>query len=160
MSRPGFTVTGTLEHGKLSFDQPHRYRELAKRLSNTVTRVTVTIEKEIKRRSNKQNAWIWGCAYELMLAEQGHELNEIKDVKDELHYSLIKKCFGTHWDERLKDDVPNVRSSDLSTVQFSDYMDWLMRHAAQEWHVVLPAPNEEWMFDASEEKPRTLRRTA
>jgi IS30 family transposase len=146
-SRPGFTVTGSLAHGKLTFDAPDRYRDLVRRLSRAVTRVTVTIEKEVKRRSNKQNAWLWGCAYEVMLADSGYEQNELKQAKEDLHYSLVAKCFGAHYDERLKTDVPNARSSRLSTEEFSHYMEWLQRHAAQEWHVVIPDPNEEWMFN-------------
>lgn len=147
-NKPGFTLHGALKNGKLTFDNPRRYREFARRLSKTVSRVTVTIEKYVKRRSNKQNAWVWGCAYELMLAESGYELDELKEAKEALHYSLVKKCFGTHWDGKVRDHVPNVRSSHLSTEEFSHYMEWLQRHAAQEWRTVIPSPNEEWMFTA------------
>lgn len=148
--RPGFQIAATriVEHGKvrLEFDNPAKYRALLERLQ--VDRVTVTIEREVKRRSNKQNAWVWGCAYELMLADSGYEVNEMKEAKEALHYSLVKKCFGTRYDERLKDDVPNVtRSSQLETQEFTYYMGWLQRHAAMEWNVILPDPDKEWMFN-------------
>lgn len=153
MSRPGFALTGAIQtikgEKRIVFDSLNRYHRLLDALR--CDRVTVTIEREVKRRSQKQNAWIWGCAYEFMLADSGYELNELKEAKEALHYSLIRKCFGTTWDARVKDYVPNVRSSKLSTEQFSQYMEWLQRHAAQEWNVIVPSPNEEWMFDRNGE---------
>jgi hypothetical protein len=92
-----------------------------------------------RRRSDRQNAWIWGVAYPLIAETLGYDRHE----HDEIHYALVAKCFGTHHDDKLAIDVPNVRSSKLSTKQFSDYMDWLVRFAAQEWGCVIPLPDEE-----------------
>lgn len=164
MSTPSFQLLALLtEHG-IAFEQPSRARSLTSRLLHAVKakelKVLVTVEKYVKRRSNKQNAWEWSCALPLMLADSGYELNEMKQAKEDLHYALIAKCFGTHYDARLKAEVPKVRSSNLTTEQYSYYMGWLQRHAAQEWLVIVPDPDSEWMFKDDGEKPAKLRRIA
>lgn len=100
--------------------------------------VDFVIRKYRANRSTAQNAWVWGVAYPLIAEHVGYDRHEI----DDLHYALVAKCFGTHVDERLGTDVPNARSSKLTTKQFSDYMEWLVRFAAQELGVVIPLPDE------------------
>ncbi len=98
----------------------------------------VVIRRVAKRRSLEQNAWIWGVAYPLIAKTLGYDYHEY----DDLHYALIAKCFGAHLDERLGTNVPNARSSQLTTTEFSEYMEWLVRVAAQEWDCVIPLPGE------------------
>lgn len=81
-----------------------------------------------KTRSLDQNAWIWGVAYPEIAEALGYEPHEI----EELHYGLVAKWGGEHFDKRLGAMVPNKRSSKLTTKEFSDYMEWLVRFAAKE----------------------------
>jgi hypothetical protein len=97
----------------------------------------LTVRVRRKRRSLDQNAWIWGVAYPLLGEGLGYDRHEI----DDMHYALVAKCFGTHVDDRLGTEVPNVRSSKLTTKEFSEYMDWLVRFAAG-YGVVIPLPDE------------------
>lgn len=99
----------------------------------------IEIRAHRKNRSLAQNAWLWGCAYPLIAEEIGYDRHE----HDELHYWLVATCFGTHFDERLGADVPNARSSKLTTKEFGDYMEWLVRFAAQKWNCVIPLPDED-----------------
>lgn len=92
-----------------------------------------------RHRSSQQNRWLWGVAYPYIAEHIGYDRHE----HDELHYALIAKCFGTHHNDRLDAEIPNARSSQLSTKEFGDYMEWLVRFAAQEWGVVIPLPGEE-----------------
>ena len=69
-----------------------------------------------------------------------HELGYDKHEHDDVHYALVAKCFGTH--VKLQQEIPNVRSSHLTTTQFSELMEWEVRFAAQELGVVVPLPNE------------------
>lgn len=102
-------------------------------------RVDVIVKPHRKDRSLDQNAWIWGVAYPIIAAEIGYDEHEHED----LHYALMEKCFGSHFDKRLGSLVPNKRSSRLTTKEFSTYMDWLVRFAAQELGgILVPLPGE------------------
>lgn len=90
------------------------------------------------QRSIDQNAWEWGVAIPILAEHLGYDLDE----HEALHYALVDECFGRSWDERLKRDMPNVRSSKLNTEQYSKYMEWLVRWAAREHGCVIPLPNE------------------
>lgn len=101
-------------------------------------RVDITIKEHRATRSNEQNAWIWGVAYPLLAETLGYD----RDEHDDLHYALVEKWGGSHLDERIGIEVPNKRSSKLTTTEFSDYMEWLVRFAAKEFNCVIPLPDE------------------
>jgi hypothetical protein len=91
------------------------------------------------QRSLQQNAWIWGIAYPLLAEHWGYERNE----HEQMHYGLLAQCFGTKVDTRFGVRIPRVvSSSKLSTKEFSEYMEWLVRYAAVEEKIVIPLPNE------------------
>lgn len=147
MSRnPTFTVNAAIQviHGRkrLVFDSLARYQRVIDALH--CDRVTVTIQKEIKRRSLKQNAFHWAVCVPMIAAELGYEREEY----DEVHYALVSKCFGVTKDERSGLEVPNKRSSKLSTEEFKELIEWEQRWAAKELGIVIPDPDPEWMFDA------------
>lgn len=100
--------------------------------------VDVIVRPHRRRRSDRQNRWWWGIAVPLIAHELGYDRHEHEDV----HYALVAKCFGTHVDERLKQEVPNKRSSALSTEDFSTLMEWGVRFAAQDLGIVVPLPGE------------------
>lgn len=101
-------------------------------------RVDVTVKRHRRRRSDDQNKWWWGVAVPLIAHELGYDKHEHEDV----HYALVAKCFGVKFDPRLNQEIPNVRSSQLTTVQFSELMEWAVRWAAQEYGIVVPLPRE------------------
>jgi hypothetical protein len=123
----------------LSFDPSQR--ELRRRHLSSLRRqrVTVEIKPWKSQRSLDQNAWIWGVAYPVIAEAIGYERHE----HDELHYALVAKCFGEHFDKRIGAMVPNKRSSKLSTKEFSEYMTWLVRFAAKDLGgIYVPLPDE------------------
>lgn len=117
-------------------DNPAAFREHLVHLA--ARRVEVVVRRERSRRSLAQNAWVWGVAYPLLAETLGYD----RDEHETLHYALVEKWGGKRFDERLRVDVPNKRSSKLSTVEFSDYMEWLVRFAAREFNCVIPLPDE------------------
>lgn len=132
-------------HGHVSEDgerlvlaEPERAlrRGYLKQLAGKAVDVVVKLHRH--KRSDRQNRWHWGIAVPLIAQELGYDKHEHEDV----HYALVAKCFGTHFDDRLKQDVPNKRSSSLTTVEFSELMEWEVRYAASEWGLVIPLPNE------------------
>lgn len=100
--------------------------------------VEIVIKVQRERRSTKQNAWWWGIAIPLVANELGYDKHE----HDKLHYALVSLCFGTTVDAVTKQEIPNVRSSHLTTVQFSELMEWAVRWAASEHGIVIPLPKE------------------
>lgn len=125
------------EDGKLLLlDDEREMRErYLRRLVGKPVDVTIRIHRE--QRSLDQNAWLWGVAYPLIAEELGYD----RDEHEDLHYALIDECFGRRFDARIGREVPNVRSSTLDTVKFSEYMEWLVRWAAKQG-IVVPLPNE------------------
>lgn len=132
-----------LQGGLLVHHRPADYARHVRSLAGKF--VEVICRPERRKRSNQQNRWVWGYAYEQILAAWGYAPDERKAAtKEDLHEKLVGECFGTHWDDRLKCQVRNVRTSKLSTAEFSQYMEWLPRYAAQEptLRIVLMMPNE------------------
>jgi hypothetical protein len=99
--------------------------------------VDVVVKPHVEKRSDQQNRWWWGVAVPLIAYELGYDKHELEAV----HYALVSKCFGVKPD-RLLGEVPNVRSSHLTTVQFSELMEWAVRWAALEMGITVPLPNE------------------
>jgi hypothetical protein len=139
MADPIFTGR-VLEGGLLVLDRPKDYARYVRQFSGKY--VELVCRRRGQKRTNPQNRWLWGYAYPTILKEWGYERSEIKGASEELHEKYVGLCFGTHWDDRMKKDVRNVRTSQLSTVQFSEYMEWLPRHVAQAEGIVLMLPNE------------------
>jgi hypothetical protein len=101
--------------------------------------IDVIVRRHRNQRSLDQNAWLWGVAYPVIAEAIGYDLHEHED----LHYALVAKCFGDHFDKRVGALVPNKRSSKLTTKEFSEYMEWLVRFAAMELGgIVVPLPGE------------------
>jgi len=100
--------------------------------------VEVVIRMRRSQRSIDQNKWLWGCALPTLAECLGYDKHE----HEQLHYAMVAKCYGTHWDEKLGMDVPNTRSSKLTTREFSEYMEWFVRFAVQEFGCNVPMPNE------------------
>jgi len=131
-------------HGRVSDDgtmlslldneKPMRDRILARLAGKTVD-LTLKVHRE--QRSVDQNAWHWGVAIPVIAEALGYDLHEYTD----LHYALVDECFGTHLDQRVGRIVPDVRSSQLDTAKFSEFMEWEVRWAAQRG-VLVPLPNE------------------
>jgi hypothetical protein len=54
----------------------------------------------------------------------------------------VRKCFGVKRNETTGFETPRVRSSKLTTKEYSEWMEWLVRFAATELGVAVPLPNE------------------
>ena len=126
------------ESGAIVFDRDDadRRRQYLRGLIGRA--VEVTVRPPRRQRSLDQNAWIWGVAYPLLGEALGYDKHEYP----QLHYALLAECFGATYDQRFGLSVPRVSSSKLTTREFSDYMEWLVRWAACEHGCIIPLPNE------------------
>jgi hypothetical protein len=111
--------------------------------------VVVTVELPTRKRSLAQNRWLWGKALPPIAEHCGYDAHE----HERLHYDLLSVRFGTHAIQPLIPGappriVPVKTSSELTTKEFAEYMEWLVRYAASEFNVVLELPDE--MLERSE----------
>jgi len=135
---PIFHAQVTEDGERVVFEAEERVRRqnYLRRLAGK--RIDVVLRLHRNRRSLDQNAWHWGVAIPIIADALGYD----KDEHEQLHYALVAKCFGTKRDPILQQEVPVVRSSKLTTAQFSELMEWEVRWAAREHGIVVPLPDE------------------
>ena len=127
MTTPLFT--GRIDRGKLILDTPQRYLVHLARLDGKP--VELLIRKRRSQRSLPQNAYYWGVVVEILAEHFGYE-------KEEMHVALKFKFLRTH-----DGDLPTGRStSKLTTVEFVNYTNEIIRWAAQEHQVFIPDPGQ------------------
>jgi hypothetical protein len=105
--------------------------------------VTLTLTERKRKRSLEQNAWLWGVALPAIAEHCGYDHHE----HERLHYDLLAVRFGTVAVAPLIPGappriVPAQTSSPMNTREFSDYMEWLVRYAAETFGIVIPLPDE------------------
>jgi hypothetical protein len=95
-------------------------------------RVTVTVERERKHRSNNQNAYMWGVVYNLIAEHTGYTHDEVHDAMRWLFLRV------------RRDGLPDTTKStaSLSTTEMEIYLKSIRRWAAVELSVYIPLPNE------------------
>lgn len=126
----------TKRHGKLEYDQREEVARLVAGIPDG-TRLEWVLREVKDTRSARQLRWLFGTAYEMFVEHYGYDLDERREAKLQLHYALLKRCFGSRWDDKIGAEVPNVPASrQLDTKRCSDYMEWLVRYAAREGFVI------------------------
>jgi len=110
---------------------------LARLPQDRAWRVSVTEQK--RRRTSQQNRYLFGVVYPSILTGGGEALRGW-DASD-IHEYMLGECFG--WEtvegfgrKRLK---PLKRSAKLTTLEFSDFVAFIQRKAA-EFGVYVPEP--------------------
>ena len=134
---PKAPFTGrVLAGGLLVMDRPKDYAHHVRRLAGQY--VEVIVRKQRVKRSLPQNKWHWGVAVPMIANYCGYDRHE----HERMHYELVALCFGTTPGRFTGMAIPNARSSELSTAEFSKLMEWEVRWAAIEHGLVIPLPNE------------------
>lgn len=92
--------------------------------------IEITVGVQKKRRSNPQNAYYWAVPVKLLGDYLGYEDDEIHEA---LKWQFLK----------IEGDPPSVRSTKkLSTTEFNEYIEKIIRWAALEFQVVIPDPSD------------------
>jgi len=108
---------------------------------STEKRWRVTIEPYVKKRSNSQNAYLWGVVYPTILQALAHDLAGWS--AEDLHEYFLGEHFGwerVHGFGKTK-QRPIRRSSKLTTIEFNEYKEFIQRTMAEKG-VYIPDPNE------------------
>ena len=124
-----FVFHGEVKQGRLKFDHPDKY--LVYLASMEGKRIELTLQKERHNRSLSQNSYYWGVVIEILAEYFGY-------TPEEQHESLKWLFLKTH-----EDSLVTVKSTaKLSTIEFADYVDKVMRWAAMEYQIYIPDPGE------------------
>jgi hypothetical protein len=120
---------GQIIAGKIVLEAPVQFDALRNKLNGQ--RVDVILKKQVRKRSNPANAYLWGCVYKLLAEFCGYE-------PEELHDAMKMKFLRIHEDT----DLPSIRSTaKLNTVEFAEYVEQVRRLAA-EMGCYIPDPGE------------------
>ena len=99
----------------------------------------VSVQELRRRRTTQQNRYLWGVAYPAILTGGGEALRGWEAA--DLHEFFLGEHFGWETIEGLgkKRIKPLKRSAKLTTLEFSDFVAFIQRKAA-EFGVYVPDP--------------------
>lgn len=100
--------------------------------------VAIVLELFRPKRSNPQNRWYRGVIVPAV-ARQLSKGRELPISNGQAHHVLKQAFIGIV--ETALGTAP-ISTTTLSTVQFSDYCEQIRAHAASEWGLNIPSPNE------------------
>jgi hypothetical protein len=99
-------------------------------------KVQVTVGQYCKSRSNQQNRALFGVAYKVLSEATGNDPEDLhRYFKGEYGGWEVMEVMGQ------KCKVPKIRSSSMTTSEFSDFYQFIQRRAARAGYNV-PDPNE------------------
>jgi hypothetical protein len=103
--------------------------------------VWICIEKQTKQRSNPQNKYLWGVVYKTVCDHTG-------DDAESFHHWAKSEFLSTPGEA-----VPKVKSTKkLNTKEFMEYVEKIIRWAAEFDGIYIPLPNEEELWSVLKDK--------
>ena len=94
-------------------------------------RIELIVRKETTVRSSQQNKFYWSVVVEILGNHFGYEPEEMHEA---LKFKFLQQHGGT---------LPTVKSTTkLSTMEFADYIDKIMRWAASDYQIYIPNAGE------------------
>jgi hypothetical protein len=116
--------------GKLTLVNPERFRRALRGLLNAP--VDVTVRRHRRTRSDRQHRYYFGVVVEILSEFTGYTSDEMHDA---LKWKFLQVDPGS--------SLPTVRSTtNLTTVEFEDFLERVRMWAAADLRVVIPLPNE------------------
>jgi hypothetical protein len=121
---------GKVKKGKVELDYPERYIVHLSKLEGQ--RIELITRKETNTRTNQQNKYMWGVVYAIISEATGYDPEQVHDA--------MKVMFASqHLDNGL---TLTERTSKMSTVRMTQYIEDIKRWAAEFLHVYIPEANE------------------
>ncbi len=100
--------------------------------------VAVTVEKERTQRSKNQNSWYWAAVVPAV-TEYLNEARGSSLSREQVHEVLKAAFIGT---ETTPLGAVPCSSAALDVEKFSTYCERIRAHAASEWGLFIPGPDE------------------
>ncbi len=123
---------GQVSKGKLILETPMRYLAYLSGLEGK--RVELILRKQKPKRSDQQNRYYWGCVIEILANHCGYE-------PEEMHEALKVKFLSDHAEDE-KGLIRIGSTAKLTTAEFVDYTDRVVRWAAESLSVFIPDPGQ------------------
>lgn len=98
--------------------------------------VTVQFSRPRKTRSNGQNRYYWGVVLSMVASETGHTSEECHEYFKQIMLPRQHMTIG-----EVEQEVPKS-STELTTIEFEQYLERVRAFAAQELRMTIPLPNE------------------
>ena len=110
--------------------------------------LVVTIERKKKKRSNSQNAYMWGCVIPIVrqgLIDAGWEREKVNSA--EVVHELLKDMFCPR-EEVINENTGEVMrlpatTTNITTTQMMEYIADIQRWGAEFLGINIPDPNEQ-----------------
>lgn len=105
--------------------------------------ITITIQRKKKTRSNQQNAYYWGAVLPIVkraMRDAGHTLTQ-EDCHLMLRAKFLTKALPLGDDGEFIDHIRST--TELSTVDFLEYIEDIRMWCAEYLGVDIPEPNEQ-----------------
>jgi len=130
MTTPIFT--GIIEKGTLTLDNPQRYLVQLSALNGK--KIELILRKRRSQRSLQQNSYYWGVVIEILSKHFGYDPEEMHEAL-KFHFLKISS-------DKSPDLVSVKSTTRLSTDEFNEYVNRVVRWAAQEYGVFIPDPRQ------------------
>ena len=134
------TIHSEVENGRLKRNRAALSRALA---DFEGKEVSITIQRKKKTRSTQQNRYYWGCllgAVQACFRDAGHVLTQ-EDTHMMLRAKFLTKALPIGEDGEY---IEQVRSTtDLSTMEFNEYIDNIRYWCQENLNAYIPEPNEQ-----------------
>lgn len=125
---------------KVFIPNNHRNYENAMTAYND-SEVVLTISKPSKSRTIPQNDYLWAVPYKMIADETGSDTESVHHAMRDM---FLKEEGGT---------IAKVSSTTkLTTIQFNEYVDNIIRWAAEFLGLFIPLPNENEMWKTLEQR--------
>jgi hypothetical protein len=153
-ARPGFSIRATKRGGKIALSDEAKYKRLASRLPDG--EYDVTIEKHVSRRSNQQNKYFHAVVVPMLAEYWGLDPDMRSDFEEakaliKLHCNAKTVELLNHETGESKDVTIGGSTSALDKEQWAKFIERCQRWAAEQFNVVIPDPDSEWMFNKDSE---------
>lgn len=126
----------TVQNGRLIYKEPWRVQEDLKGFDGEVE---VTIGKPRKQRTLPENSYYWAVPIKLISEHTGYTEDKIHNVLKEL---FLKKHIDIATSKGQKPFYIVRSTTELSTVEFEEYMSKIREWSSIELGVYIPDPSE------------------
>jgi hypothetical protein len=136
-----FDLSGSVKRGKMVWDQPSFAKGTFAQFEEK--KVLITLQLFKRKRSYLQNAYWWGVVIEMVYATFRGFGERIS--KADCHEMLKLKFLEAHFVDPVSGEIAEryTRSStDLTTVEFMEFIAQTQQYMAEQYGIVIPDPNE------------------
>lgn len=106
--------------------------------------ITITIERKRRKRSNEQNAYLWGCVYPLIKQGFFETCGEVFTIEEVHEIMKLKFNFIELTNESTGEVITAPKSTTKNTKFEQEQYHEQCRQFAIEWfNITIPLPNEQ-----------------